>query len=195
MIQSGEWNFNERDVFITYTYTDGKGRERGWEAARYRGPYILQIEYRLLCVKYERGVPCCAHMASRRVVCIPNVSLSVNASLSVNNREAARQILRFRSTENAVNADVARRESLRGMIPDPHSASIQFRAIAADFHPRSTIDLPPFDFHLFQKTCSRKHLVRHLPVTRRREKKKGIATGSMRNVEPVSSVNAIRSFA
>lgn len=154
---------------LSHTRTEGEG-----ERLRYRGPYILQIEYRLLCVKYERGVSCCAHMASRRVVCIPNVSLSVNASLSVNNREAARQILRrFRSTENAVNANVTRRESLREMIPDSHSTSIQFRAIAADFQPRSTLNLSPFDFHLFRKTCSRKHLVRHLLVTGQREKKKG----------------------
>lgn len=70
-IVTGETEFQiTRDVFIIYI--------RGSRALSDRTFRRLNTVY---YAQSARGVSCCAHMASRRVVCIPRVSLSVNAGL------------------------------------------------------------------------------------------------------------------
>lgn len=144
-------------------------------------------------------------MASHRVVYIPNISLSVNASLSVNNREAATDITpipmvnRMRSERGCSGRRrFARRESrrVREMIRQRIPDAFRIDPIPGDCHrfPVTVDDQRlQFDFHLFRETCSRKSPVRHPFVTRQREKKKRKLARCVTSWSP--SLSAIRGFA
>lgn len=150
-------------------------RERVREAARYRGPYILQIEYRLLCVKYKE-----------RSFLLRPYGIAPSRLHSQRQFERECQFKREQSwsrttdiTPIPIDGKRGKRECNASRISSRNDSRSAFhidpipddcRRFPANDR-RSTCR--PFDFHLFRKTCSRKHLVRHLLVTRQREKKKG----------------------